>query len=331
MSWQLFFLGTCSACPTKIRNVSSYGLKFGDGKIVLIDCGEATQHQIARFNDEPKNLGCPLKLNNIDMILITHLHGDHLYGLPGLLATMTMHGRTNPLSIFGPSGLKQYINVTMTLTGLHTSFELVITEIDPENLSQCQGFIIGIPAEKIEIKVFPLKHKLPCIGYLFTEKDLPGRFDVEKAIKLGITNKNDYRLLSQGGSIILPDGRTVTTNDVTGGIRRGRKLLLLGDTYNSDSAIKDAMNADYIVHEATFEACMEEEAIKKGHSTSKMAGKFAHTICAKNLILTHFSARYADEKTDPIKKLVNEAVLECPQTNVFAANDLDIFIVPRNE
>lgn len=322
MSWSLFFLGTSSACPTKYRNVSSYGVRFDDGKVILVDCGEGTQHQFAKYNDNPLNNAVPLKFANIHTILITHLHGDHLYGLPGLLASMSMAGRDTPLSVRGPIGLKEYIDTTFRLSGLHTMYEINIVELNPNT----QTFFT---TNSMNICSYPLQHKIPSVGYLLAEPDKPGKFNTEKANKLGVVDKRHYGMLSQGKSVLLEDGRTINSCDVTDGTRLGRKLLLLGDTCDSSSAIAESVGADFVVHEATFEASMEQMAIAKGHSTSKMAGKFAKSICAKNLILTHFSARYSTNE-DPVQKLVSEAAIECPETKVFAANDLEHYMIPKN-
>lgn len=310
MPFSLVFLGTSAATPSKNRNVSSYALRNDEGKIFLLDCGEGTQHQFLKTVD--------LKVSKIEVILITHLHGDHSFGLPGLLASLSLYGRDQPVRVFGPVGLRAMIETNLKLSATYLTYKLDIVELE-EGKTESFGLLHGL-----YLSAYPLKHKVPCFGYLLEEPEKKGKLNAQKAKELGVTNPKDLGSLSQGKDITLPNGTLIKAVDVTGETRKGKKFIFLGDTSNSDSMIEKGQDCDVVVHEATYDGTLEQKAVEGGHSTSVMAGKFASKLNAKKLILTHFSMRYQnpEEGQPSIKDLVKEAQLECSKTEVDAAEDM---------
>jgi len=303
-------LGTSAATPTRHRSVSAHALQFVNGRSWLFDCGEGTQHQIVKCHD--------IKANRIDAIFITHLHGDHSFGLPGLLATLSLVGgdRDSPLRVFGPQGLKEFINTAIGVSATYITYKLEIVELDEgkvHDLGEIDGY---------HTVAFPLRHKVPCFGYIIQEPTKPPSLDAKKAAALGAKGK-ELGLLKAGKDVELPDGRVIKASDVLGSPQKGKKAVLLGDTSDSSSLIEAGMECDVLVHEATYDGSLEEKAIDGGHSTSAMAGRFAHLLRAKKLILTHFSMRYttATEGELGVDALVKEAQAECPATAVVAADD----------
>jgi len=308
------FLGTSAATPTRHLSVSAHALHFLNGRSWLVDCGEGTQHQIVKCDD--------IKANRIDVIFITHLHGDHCFGLPGLLATLSLVGgdREKPLHLFGPAGLREFINTAIGVSQTYLTYKLEVVELEPEKVHDL-GEIDGY-----KISAFPLRHKVPCFGYIVTEPDKPAALDARKASSLGAKGK-DMGLLKAGKDVTLADGSVIKASDVLGVPQKGRKAVMLGDTCDSSSLMEAAMHCDVLVHEATYDATLEGKAIEGGHSTSAMAGKFAQTLNAKKMILTHFSMRYTTAKEGElgVDDLLKEAQNECPHTTVLAADDFAVF------
>ena len=360
---ELTFLGTSSGSPSFTRNVSSYALRLTD-EIWLFDCGEATQHQLMRSH---------LRYSKITRIFITHMHGDHIFGLPGLICALSgsraeqrrVHGKTpDPLYITGPPGIRDFVRAAVECSRTALGLPLVVTEltapgdgargagspdpVDPRMLrsqthlasdGRCKMFLgerwpdngapeaphfrdldawrdasrvlpywtvhrefgrgghannpRGNPSEGgLVVRAAPLRHPVPCFGYVVDEPDQAGRMDVEKATALGLPPGRLYKKLKNGECVETPDGRVIRPEQVLGPDRPGRRLCLLGDTCDSVGVARLARGADVLVHESTFEARKRDEALFKGHSTSVMAGEFARSIAARTLLLTHFSNRY---------------------------------------
>lgn len=290
----LHFLGTGAGVPAKQRNVSALALKFLDkGNIWLFDCGEATQHQI---------LYTPLKISKINKIFITHLHGDHIFGLPGLLGSRSFQGETSPLTIYGPSGLKEFIEVSLSVSKTFLRYQLEVVEIEDGDV---------IDADDYKIVVGKLEHGIVSFGYRIEEKDQSGPLDVAILKEQGIPPGPIYSLLKQGQSVTLDDGRTINGEDFVGPKKPGRKLAILGDTRVNDTCVRLANDVDVLVHESTFEAGMEEEAHAFFHSTSVQAASVAVEANVKSLILTHISSRYQDNAST---ELLNQAKKVFPST-----------------
>lgn len=311
---ELVFLGTGAGMPSSRRNVSSIALRFTDRKNAfwLFDCGEGTQHQLMRTS---------LKLSKLEKVFITHLHGDHLYGLPGLLTTRSNQGAASPLQIFGPKGLKAYLDTVFLLSGAHLSFAWEVIEIG-------RDFSPGGPAlfEDASHRVYcaRLNHRLECFGYRIEEKDKPGRLDEQKLRELNVPPGPLYGRLKRGETVELEDGRVLNGTDFVGEPIRGRTVTVLGDTRPARNGERLARHADVLVHEATFAADLVREAQEYGHSTSVMAAETAARAECRTLILTHISSRYQEEDT---ALLLGEARATFPATHV--AEDLWSFRIDR--
>ena len=335
---ELTFLGTSSGAPSFTRNVSSLALRL-DNEIWLFDCGEATQHQLMRSQ---------LKYAKITRIFVTHMHGDHIFGLPGLICaisgTRTAHSKVHgtkaePLHIIGPPGIRQFIYSSITWSRSVLGMPLVVTElrhssraggaptaphtsVDPRGKIFMGEYSPDNEAEpaphfkderawtelgasgrlpvwtvyndgELCVRATPLRHPVPCFGYIVDECDQPGRLDADKAMAMGLPPGREYRLLKEGKSVETASGVVINPEDVIGADRPGRRLVLLGDTCNSSAMLQLGRGADALVHESTFNTEKTTEALFKGHSTATMAGEFAANIRARSLILTHFSNRYA--------------------------------------
>ena len=301
------FLGTSSGVPTLTRNVSSLALKLSQkSDIWLFDCGEGTQHQLMKSN---------LKSSQIKKIFITHMHGDHIYGLPGLLATLGLSGNSDGIELYGPSDLKDFVISALRNSFCKLSFPITFFKVE-EYASTDKNIYED---DQIRVKCASLKHRLPAYGYRVNEKDKPGRFDIEKAKKLKIPPGPIYGKLQCGEVIKLPDGRTFNGSDFCGETRKGNSFVYCTDTIFSDSAVKLSKNTDLLVHESTFSEKDETMAHEKLHSTTIMAAKTALLSNAKKLILTHLSPRYTPKSSIRPSDLLAEARNIFP--NTYLASD----------
>jgi ribonuclease Z len=285
---KLTFLGTAAAVPTLRRNVSGLALQFEQRREWwLFDCGEGTQHQ---------RLRAPVRSGAIDAIFVSHLHGDHVYGIPGLLGTFSMNGRVRPLSIIGGDGVGAYLECVLATTHHHSTFPLAIS---------------APPYRGREFSVIsaPLEHRVPSLGYCIIEDDRPGEFHPEKAMALGIEPGPRYAELQRAN-----DPRVV------GPAQKGRRVVICTDTRPCASAVELARGADVLIHEATYAEDMLAEAEERGHSTAAGAARVAAEAGVGLLFLTHFSVRYRD-----VNQLLDEARAIFPNTE--AAADLMAFDV----
>lgn len=310
---KITFLGTSSGAPSRYRNVSSLALSLPQQSAVwLFDCGEGTQHQILRS---------PLRLSQIERIFITHLHGDHIFGLPGLLASRSLQaGSETPVSLYGPPGLDEYLRQTLASAQMRLGYPCEVVTVEP-------GLICEV--ERFQVSCVPVAHRIPAFGYAVVERDLQGRFDVEKAKSLGIPAGPLYGRLKNGETIRLEDGRVIVGSELTGPTRQGRKVVLAGDTTYTRNTTELAKDADVLVHEATY---LEEDlalAERASHSTATMAARVAKQAGVKTLILTHFSARYEAEGGNRLNDLLAEARAVFPDT--YLAHDFWTYYVERQE
>ena len=301
---QLQFLGTGAGMPSKERNVTSIALKLLDeiGSIWLFDCGEATQHQILQTSIKPRR---------IDKIFITHMHGDHIYGLPGFLGSRSFLGGESPLTIFGPAEIKDFVEAAIRYSKTHLTYPINFVEVQEGIVFEDDHFIVR--AKK-------LQHVIECFGYRVEQKDLPGQLLIEKVQQYGVPRGPLYRELKSGRDITLKDGTIVKAAEVVSEAKKGFTITILGDTKYCNASIELSKEADIVVHEATFDSSTAELAASYGHSTNTEAAEIAKLANAKNLILTHLSARFV--KAD-IERLVNESRNVFPAT--FAAEDLAVF------
>ena len=270
---ELIFLGTSSALPTTNRNHSSIALK-AFGEIMLFDCGEGTQRQMARIKLSP------MKVNNI---FITHLHGDHFLGLPGMIQSMAFRGRKDPLHIYGPKGMEKTINNIINLGYYSLSFQIYPHELEKGVISETEEYLI---------KCSPTHHSITNLAYSVEEKRSP-KFLREKAISMGLNPGPDFGKLQRGESVEI-EGRIIKPEEVLGEDRRGRKIVYSGDTRPCSEMVDFARHANILIHESTFESSQEAKALETGHSTTTQAAEIAKKAEVSQLILSHISTRYRD-------------------------------------
>lgn len=275
----LIFLGTGAGVPSKKRNVSSVALSLVQeiNSVWLFDCGEATQHQIMRTAIRPRK---------IDKIFITHMHGDHIYGLPGLLGSRSFQSGEGLLTVYGPAGIEDFLNVTLRTSGTHLKYPLKIVEIQEGKLFEEDGF--SVYAKKLD-------HGMPCYGYRIEEKDKPGELLVEKLRLAGISPGPIYREIKENEFVKTENGSTLWRKDFIGPDKKGRTVSILGDTRYSDTHVSFVEGSDLLVHEATFMHDMDRQASDYFHSTSAQAATLAASASVNKLVLTHISSRYSEE------------------------------------
>jgi len=319
---ELIILGSAAATPIKDRNLSSIALKYKN-QILLFDCGEDFQRKFAEAG---------LKFNKPMKIFITHFHGDHIIGLPGFLFRLSLNDRTAPMMIFGPRNLFLYLYVHRKILGLKAKYPIKIVEIDHQNqeLIEFEGLDSELPKRTIRMdnniifdsKYFSIKyaiveHSVITFAYAFIEKPRFGKFVPERAINLGIPESNLWKKL-QEGQIIEFNGKLIdpVKEGIVGPQRPGRKITYSGDLKPCESLINLGRDSDILIHEATFAKALAEIAEEKKHSTSIDAANDAKKMNAKQLILTHISARYSEDAL----KLLQEAKEIFPNTLI--AEDL---------
>ncbi|MCM3617552.1 ribonuclease Z [Sutcliffiella horikoshii] len=304
---KLTFLGTGSGVPAKHRNVSSLALHIDDkeGSVWLFDCGEATQHQI---------LHTSLKPRKITKIFITHLHGDHIFGLPGLLSSRSFQGGEAPLTVYGPKGIGDFIETSLRVSMTHVKYPLNIEEFDEEGLF-CDEKDFRIEGKK-------LVHGIPSYGFRIVQKDMPGALLMDKVKENLIPSGPHLQSLKEGKQVTLADGRIVDGKDFIGPPKKGKVVTVLGDTRYNETSIELGLAADVLIHEATFGAKDEMLAKDYFHSTTIQAAKVAKEAGASQLLLNHISARYQKEE---VNMLLDEAREVFPNTIV--VNDFDVITI----
>ena len=273
---KLVFLGTSAAQPTENRGLSCICLER-EGEILMFDAGEAAQISYMK-----SGLGWNKKMK----IFVTHLHGDHCVGILGLLQTMSMQNRTETLEIFGPSGIDEFIAANIKVLDFGLSFPILINIVK-------EGMIIE--NDKFLIRACKANHSVITYSYLFEEKDKPGRFNVEKANELGIPEGELWNKLQNGNEITI-DEKIIKPEQVLGEKRPGVKIGISGDTMPTKELEEFFKDCDYLVFDSTFLDKEKQKAQETCHSTAKQAATLGKNARVKNLILTHFSARYKDEK-----------------------------------
>nr|WP_314264862.1 ribonuclease Z [uncultured Moellerella sp.] len=294
---ELTFLGTSAGVPTKERNVTSMvlnlvGIRKG---YWMFDCGEGTQHRV---------LNTLLKIPRIEKIFITHLHGDHIFGLPGLLCSRSMGGATDPLTLYGPKGLKNYIETALSISDSYMTFPMNIVEIEEGQLFDDGELIVS---------AYRLNHGVECYGYRIEEHPKLGALDSDKLLVDQIPRGPWMQALKKGEIIVLEDGRTINGQNYLTAPLPGKVIAIFGDTAPTEEALKLAKNADVVVHETTLEMAMEEKANSRGHSSTRQAATLARDAGAKRLIATHISGRYGPED---IAMLLNECQVIFPASEI---------------
>lgn len=272
--------------PSKLRNTSSVILNLSAEQegYWMFDCGEATQHQLLRTSIKPRK---------INKIFITHLHGDHIFGLPGFLGSRSFLGGDEELTIYGPVGIKEWISTTLRITKTHLTYPLTIHEIDENVLYENKRF-------KVTTK--ELEHVIQCFGFRIEQKPLPGKLLVEKAFQNGVPKGPLLKKLKDGEDVELENGTTVFSADVTGDPQQGFTISILGDTRYCFAAVDLAKEADILIHEATFDMETGDLAKDYGHSTIGDAARTAKEANVKALIANHISARFMPSDIADLKE-----------------------------
>lgn len=292
---KLIFLGTSAAQPTADRALSCICLER-DGEVLMFDAGEGAQISY---------LKCGLGWNKKMKIFVTHLHGDHCIGILGLLQTMTLQNRIEPLEIYGPEGIEDFITSNIKVLNFGLSFPVIISMVKEGLVLEDRFYFIH---------ACEADHFIPAFSYLFQEKDKPGKFYPEKAKALGIPEGELWHKLQTDHEIKIGN-RTIRPSDVMGEKRRGKKIGISGDTRPTKKLEEFFKNCNYISFDSTFSDELREKAIETHHSTAKEAATLAKNANVENLILTHFSARYKNES-----QLLAEAKIV--HSSVIAARDL---------
>jgi ribonuclease Z len=296
--------------PTRQRNVSAVALRIPErGEVWLFDCGEGTQQQLLRS---------PLKLSQIKRIFITHMHGDHFFGLPGLLATCGMAGNAERIDVHGPTEIEAFVRESFRLAEGRFGYPLGIHLIN-------EG--LAYEDEEFTVHCRLLKHRVPAYGYRVEERDRAGAFDLEKAQREGIPAGPLYGKLKRGERVTLSDGRTFDGREFCGPAKRGRSFVYCTDTIYCQSAVELARGADLLVHEATYAACDQDLARRSLHSTAEMAARVALEAGVRQLVITHFSPRYAYGNPVEPDELLREARAIFP--NTLMARDFFEVEIPR--
>ena len=279
---QIVFLGTSGSWPTPKRNVSAVAVKRGP-EVILFDCGEGTQRQF---------MASKLSFMQVSRVFLTHFHGDHFLGLPGLMQSMNFFGREDPLTICGPAGCEHLVLQLLSLGHFKAGYPVSARDLAPGERVDC-GEYTGTAFEAV--------HTVPGLSYVLEEKERPGRFDLERAKALGIPPGPLYSRLQEGEAVTV-GGKTFRPEQVLGPPRRGRKIVYTGDSMPHETLITMARGADVLIHDATSDTALEEKANRYGHSSSRQAALVAKSAGVGLLVLTHMSPRYEDPAT-----LVKEA------------------------
>ncbi|GAA5046796.1 ribonuclease Z [Haladaptatus pallidirubidus] len=307
MSMRVTFLGTSGAVPTTERNPSAI-LVNREGDRLLFDAAEGTQRQMMRF-------GTGFTVSDL---FISHLHGDHVLGVPGLVQTWNFNDRDDPLTIYTPRGTGDDIDTLVHAVGSQPSFPIHITEVSPGETM--------VQRDEYEVRAFRTDHETNSLGYALVEDDRKGRFDREHAEELGVPIGPKFQQLHAGNPVELEDGTIVDPEQVVGDPRPGRKFVYTADSRPSEQVVSVAENADLLVHDATFANDRAERAQKTAHSTAAEAGNIAQRAGAVRLALMHVSSRYAGDVSTHLREAREEFDGE-----VFAPDDGDIIDVPYRD
>jgi len=307
MNLEIFVLGTSGMMPLPGRFLTSALLRR-DGELFLFDCGEGTQISLKMLN---------LKWKKISAIFISHMHADHVTGLPGMLMLSSQVDRTEPLTIYGPKKLHEYIHSTRKMLDMYINYEIIVKSVE-------EGVILETPEYTIE--AFNLDHTKPCVGYTMTEKDRPGMFYPERASALGVPKGPQWSLLQKGSSVKAEDGSLVTSDMVMGPARSGRKFSYVTDTLYMDSIAEHVRDSDLLLCEGMFDDSLLESAREKKHMSARQAATIARDGNVASLGLFHYSPRYTNRE---LRILRDEAREVFPDT--FLARDRQIIELALKE
>jgi ribonuclease Z len=298
---KVVFLGTGGTYPSKTRNVASVVVQVGPD-VIMFDCGEGTQRQLTHSN---------VSFMRIRAIFVTHLHADHFLGITGLVQSMSLNGREEPLKVVGPRGTCETVRDMLNLGYFESQFDVVCEDLSPGDAVEFAAF---------RVEAGEASHTVPALAYRLEEHPRPGRFDPRKAAELGIPEGPLFRELQQGNAVVI-NGTRVCPSQVVGERRRGRCLVYSGDTRPCESVVALAAGADALIHDCTLGSDHSSTASEFGHSTAHQAAKTAEASGVLRLFLIHFSPRY-----DDLAPLEEEARKVFPQA--YATRDFDCVEIP---
>lgn len=302
---RILFLGTGGSLPTRNRNTSAIMVNR-EGELLLFDCGEGTQQQMMRAKTGMKALSS---------IFVTHFHADHMLGIPGLIQTMSFLGRTEPLYIYGPQWVKEFVTIISELGYYKLHFEVEAIELAPEDIVKRDGY---------SIQAVGTDHSVPSLGYVLIEDPRRGRFEREKAIALGVPPGPLFSKLHSGMDIEI-NGKLIRSTDVVGQARPGRKIVYTGDTRPCESILAVSRGADVLIHDSTLGNDQDEWAKESKHSTAFEAATLAKEAGVRKLVLTHISSRYTDDASPLLREA--QEVFE----NTVIAEDMMEMDIPVDE
>jgi len=308
---ELVFLGTSAGAPTKTRNVTGLAVRrAGSRSWCLVDCGEGTQHRILHTN---------LSLRTLAAICITHVHGDHCFGLPGLLDSAGMQGRTEALTIYGPQPIARFIAAAREASGAWEPFP-----IDFHPIEEQEG---EFTAGEFAVSRYALSHRVPCYAYAFRETRLERKLNQSALKARGVPSGPLWKTLHDGADVKLDDGSIVRAEDMLLPARRARKIVIGGDNDTPSLLHEACRDADVLVHEATYTMDVAQKVgPEPQHSAAQTVAEFAHAAALPNLVLTHFSARYQDNPAaKPSISDVEAEAREFYDGRLFLAADLQTF------
>jgi ribonuclease Z len=315
---EIQFLGTSSGTPTRRRNLSALALRAEASKQwCLIDCGEATQHRILRTS---------LSLMTLRAIFITHIHGDHCYGLPGLLASAGMLNRTETLSVIGPPSIGRFIDCVLETTELRLPYPLQFISVEA---------LADTPLlPDLAVRATALSHRVPSYAYSFCEKAVEGKLDVDKLRRDAVPAGPGWGRIQRGRDLMLADGRTIHARDYLLTPRKPRKIIVGGDNDSPGLLAAEAASADVLVHEATYtQAGLDKVGPAPQHSSAAAVARFASKAGIPNLVLTHFSPRYQEQEAarngPPTLADLEAEARAGYQGKLFLASDLDRYALDR--
>lgn len=278
---QLQFLGTGAGQPAKGRNVSSLVLKLLDeiNEVWMFDCGEGTQRQILETTIKPRK---------VSKIFITHLHGDHVLGLPGFLSSRAFQSseEQTDIEIYGPKGIKSYVMSSLRVTGSRLPYRIHFHEFEGDSLGKI------METDKFEVYAEELNHSIFCVGYRVVQKDLEGSLDADALKAAGVPFGPLFGKIKNGQDVVLEDGTKITAKDFISEPKKGKVITILGDTRKTDASIRLGLGADVMIHESTYGKGDEKLAKSHGHSTNMQAAQVAKAAGAKRLLLNHISPRF---------------------------------------
>ncbi len=309
---KLQFLGTSAGVPTKQRNVTGLALSESEGKgWYLIDCGEATQHQL---------LHTPLTLNTLKAIFITHVHGDHSYGLPGILASAAMNGRKTPLTIVAPAAIQQWLAATVLHTQLYLPYELEFIDADT---------LPDVKFEQLTVSTTALSHRVPCYGYSFQEIAASTNLDIVKLQQDGIPRGPLWGQIKQGLDVEV-NGKKVSAQHYLQQGHPPQKIVVAGDNDSPQLLAETCRDCSVLVHEATYtQAVADKVGSGPMHSYAAQIAAFAESIKLPHLVLTHFSSRYQEHGPATVRDIYDEAKTQY-HGQLYLARDFAEFQLQRN-